>query len=107
VAAPPKKPQRKPEPKPEPDEDADAEAPPKLRFDFRALGRKILGEKPGGKVFGSARPVPSDTGEEEEEAEEPKGRKGHDGAEEEGEDGEASAKKKTSSPRSGSGSTRR
>ena len=57
MAAPPK-PQPKPQPKkkPEPDEDeAEAEAPPKRGFrlpDFRAFGRKILGEKLGGKLFG-------------------------------------------------------
>ena len=62
MAAPPKaKPQPKRKPEPAPDEE-EAEAPSKrgLRLpDFRALGRKILGEKLGGKLFGSAGP---DTG---------------------------------------------
>jgi len=64
VAAPPKAKSR-PKPEPEPDEDeADGEEKPKRRFDFRALGRKVLGAKLGGKLFGPGRPVPSEDGEE-------------------------------------------
>ncbi|MSO84547.1 MAG: hypothetical protein EXR04_01155 [Rhodospirillales bacterium] len=67
MAAPPRgkpqqKPQSKPRPKPEPEPDEEAEVVPKRRFslslpDFRALGRKILGEKIGGKLFGPAHAV--------------------------------------------------
>ena len=94
MAAPPKgkpQPKSKPRPEPEPEEDAETEAPSKRRIslpDFRALGRKILGEKLGGKLFGHGRPVPSD---DEEEPEEPKKR---DDAEDEGEEGEDGAPKK-------------
>ncbi|OHC83248.1 MAG: hypothetical protein A3G73_07515 [Rhodospirillales bacterium RIFCSPLOWO2_12_FULL_67_15] len=93
MAAPPK---AKPRPKPEPEPDEEGEAPPKrgLRLpDFRALGRKILGEKIGGKLFGPAHPAPSD---DEEESDEPKkrGAKGaHDAEDEEGEEGVPKKKK--------------
>ncbi len=72
MAAPPKGKPR-PKPAPEPELEEDAEAPPKRRLslpDFRALGRKILGEKLGGKLFGPGRPMPSDGEEEPEEREE-------------------------------------
>jgi polysaccharide deacetylase 2 family uncharacterized protein YibQ len=92
VAAPPKgKPRPKPEP--EPEEEDETEAPPKRRLplpDFRALGRKILGEKLGGKLFGRGGPVPSDEEEEPEEKEEPDAREDED---EEGEEGAPRKKK--------------
>lgn len=94
MAAPPK---AKPRPKPEPEADEDAEAPPKrgLRLpDFRALGRKILGEKIGGKLFGSAHPASSD---EEEESEEPMRRGGRGARDDEDEEGEEGAPKKKKS----------
>lgn len=90
MAAPPKGKPR-PKPAPEPELEEDAEAPPKRRLslpDFRALGRKILGEKLGGKLFGPGRPMPSDGEEEPEEREE------RDAREEGGEEGEEGAPKK-------------
>lgn len=92
MAAPPKaKPRPKPEPEPEEDE-ADGEEKPKRRFDFRAFGRKVLGAKLGGKLFGPARPVPSE-GEEEPE-EEPDEREASADEDELDEDGAPKKKKK-------------
>ncbi len=101
MAAPPKgKPQAKPRPKPEPElDEEEGEATPKRRFslslpDFRALGRKVLGEKIGGKLFGPAHPTSSDD-DEESDAPRARGAKGaRDDEDEEGEEGEEGAPKK-------------
>jgi polysaccharide deacetylase 2 family uncharacterized protein YibQ len=92
VAAPPKAKSR-PKPAPEPDEDeADGEEKPKRRFDFRALGRKVLGAKLGGKLFGPGRPVPSE--DEEEPEQEPEEQEADE--DELDEDGKPKKKKKKS-----------
>lgn len=104
------KPKTAPKPKPDSDEDEAAESPaggglrlfgktialPKISMpDFGALGRKVLGEKLGSKLFGGAK---KSDGDEEAQEDEHSGRKqrGKDSGDdaEEGGDDEGSAKKK-------------
>lgn len=106
-------PASKPKPRPDSEEDDAAESPaggglrlfgktialPKISMpDFGALGRKVLGEKLGSKLFGGARK--SDEDEEGQEREDEhsgrkRGGKDSDGdSEDEGEGGEGAAKKK-------------